>query len=766
MELLKKLKTAEIPKNDTEENEIKYLEDTNLNQIVNKGLAELYRIQPENPIIFLVNFLLNENHSKEILKKFEDDKNNCLKIQEKIKNNEEYLQKIQEEQQQKENEFLAQKEELRNFIKNSQDLDKDLNEICEKLKNILNATGVYISEYSLKRKKVESIDEDENSHIDPENINVLRFIHWNNDHDFLHNKIIPPKKGVTYPLFMEVIDDEEDEEGGGEKPEKQEGNNEDEGEEEEEKEDTKEKELKSVEIQDVINDNKIKFFREPRLGSYLAYNISYQSSLSFKSLLSSIQNLEEFNKKNEEYEKLKAEKEEQDKLNKENNPEEKPAEEEEEEEEDNKDDNKGEEEEGEEGEEGENKLVKPILKDFEKEEKILIIAMDTLGQDRTFSEDEKAFSLEIAKLLKNSFELLEKNLIEKDRDLRIEYLKQENVLKEEWNADKIESEQENAVREYESSEEYLNKNVTDEAQKAVEDNYAKANWIIQNLISTDFMQLLETFSKFEFVQYEKVFQNIFYFAHIEPQLINEEETNKLSWKKAREHWMGLFDILKDYTPLGAKPDNVLSIFKGNKILENLEPFLTEENVEPLKEYSYTLFRLLTYVVEILKVRKSDILFRHADQRNKIKERNEIIKENKKIDEERKKALKKAKKNFGKKEGEEEEKEEEEKKEGEGEEEEGEGEENEEGEGEENEEEKEKEEKENEKQSKKEEEEDNEVVEGFNEEEWLQLYDQEHPKKEVPEEITLDVDGDFDVEEEGGNEGDKGEEEEGEEEEES
>jgi len=338
MELLKKLKTAEIPKNDTEEDEMKYLEDSNLNQIVNKGLAELYRIQPENPITFLVNFLLNESHSKEILKKIEDDKNNCIKIEEKIKANEEYMQKLHDEQQQKENEFLAQKDELRNFIKNSQDFNKDLNEICEKLKNIINATGVYISEYSLKRKKVESIDEDENSHIDPENINVLRFIHWNNDHEFLHNKIIPPKKGVTYPLFMEVVDDEEDEEGGGEKAEKQEAN--DEGEEEEEKEEVKEGELKSVEIQDVINDNKIKFFREPRLGSYLAYNISYNSSLSYKSLLSSIQNIEEYNKKNEEYEKLKAEKEEQDKLNKENNPEEEKAAEEEEEEEEGKTKNK------------------------------------------------------------------------------------------------------------------------------------------------------------------------------------------------------------------------------------------------------------------------------------------------------------------------------------------------------------------------------------------------------------------------------------------
>ena len=46
------------------------------------------------------------------------------------------------------------------------------------------------------------------------------------------------------------------------------------------------------------------------------------------------------------------------------------------------------------------------VEDFEKEGKTLIISMDTLGQDRTFSESEKEFANEIAK-----YSLLYNNLL-------------------------------------------------------------------------------------------------------------------------------------------------------------------------------------------------------------------------------------------------------------------------------------------------------------------------------------------------------------------
>ena len=723
MELLKKLKTAQIPKNDIPQQEIQFLDDSNLEKIVNKGLAELYRLKPENPITFLANFLLNEDHAKVLLNRISQSKELKKETEEKIQKEEEYMTQLTEEINKKEEEKNEIKKKLRDTIINCEDFEEGLNDICEQLKNIIGATGVYISIYDLKRKEVNSLDEDENAHIDPENINVLRYIHWNKDHDFLHGKILEPKQGVTYSLFMDVSGDEEGEEGEEAAPEKNEGEEGEEGEVDDKKEDV----IKSIEIQDVIMDNKIKFFREPRLGSYLAYNISYQSSLSYKSLLSAINNLNDYNTKNEEYEKLKAEKEELEKLNKEN----KEGNEEEEEEEEKKE-NEGEEGEEEEGE----KLIKPILEDFEKEGKTLIISMDTLGQDRTFSESEKEFANEIAKLIRDSIQLREKTLLEKDRDLRNDYMKIEKPLVEDWTPEKIEAEADNGMKDYLSSEEFTNKNIVDEGQRKVEEDYGRANWNIQTLVSTDFLQCLEMFAQFEFVEYEKVFQNILYFAHVEPKEINEPETNKLCWKLARKHWVPIFETFKEYTPLGAKPDQVLSVFKGNVILANLEPFIAEEKLEEMKEYSFALTRLLQYVVDILKVRKEDILQRHSDQRAAIKNRNKIIHDNKEIEKERKKALKKAKQSFGKKEGEEGQDEKEDEKE-----------------------EEEEEEKKDEEEEKKEEGEEGVVAEGFNEEEWLNQYNTEHPITPVPDEVFVDQDNDFDVEENIEGEGEEGKEEE-------
>ena len=723
MELLKKLKTAQIPKDDIPEQEINFLDDSNLTKIVNKGLAELYRLKPENPITFLANFLLNEDHAKVLLNRISQSKELKKETEEKMQKEEEYITQLTEESNKREEEKNEIKQKLRDTIINCEDFEDGLNDICEQLKNIIGATGVYISIYDLKRKGVNSLDEDENAHIDPENINVLRYIHWNNDHDFLHGKILEPKQGVTYSLFMDVSGDEEGEEGGEEPaPEKNEGEEGEEGEVDDKKEDV----IKSIEIQDVVMDNKIKFFREPRLGSYLAYNISYQSSLSYKSLLSAINNLNDYNTKNEEYEKLKAEKEEQEKLNKEN----KEGNEEEEEEEEKKE-NEGEEGEEEEGE----KLIKPQLEDFEKEGKTLILSMDTLGQDRTFSESEKEFANEIAKLIRDSIQLREKTLLEKDRDLRNDYMKIEKPLVEDWTPEKIEAEADNGMKDYLASEEFTNKNIVDDGQRKVEEDYGRANWNIQTLVSTDFLQCLEMFAQFEFVEYEKVFQNILYFAHVEPKEINEPETNKLCWKLARKHWVPIFEIFKEYTPLGAKPDQVLSVFKGNVILANLEPFIAEEKLEEMKEYSFALTRLLQYVVDILKVRKEDILQRHSDQRAAIKNRNKIIHDNKEIEKERKKALKKAKQSFGKKEGEEGEDEKEDEKE------------------------EEEEEKKEDEEEKKEEGEEGVVVEGFNEEEWLTQYNLEHPITPVPEEVFVDQDNDFDVEENIEGEGEEGKEEE-------
>jgi len=728
-QLLKKLKNAPIVKTETsEEEQLKYLEETGLNDIVNKGLVELYRVQPENPITFLASFLINENNAKKIIESIENSKTIKVSLEQKQKEEEEYKQKMIEEMKKKEEEKEQEKEKLRETIKSCTDFEDKLNEICEQLKNIIGATGVYVSSYEYKRKAIENITDDENAHIDPDNIKVLRYVHWNEDHNFLNGKYLPKKKGVTYSLFLkgEEGEDDEEEEGGGEEskepPPQEGGGDADEGEGEDEKDaQTKDLPVKMLEIQDVVNTKRMHFYREPRLGSYLCFNIGYKSSLNYNSLLSAIKNLQEYQVKNDEYEKAKAEKEEEEKQNAGNDEEKQDNDEGEDEEVEEKKEEHGE---GEGDDEEKEKLIKPILEDFEKEPKTLIISMDTLGQDRTFSESEKTFAQEISKLIRDSLEALEKQKLENDRDLRIEFLKLEKPIKEEWSVDKIEVEEENAVKEYTNSDDFLNKEISDEEGRRINEEFAKVQWSINTLTSGDFQSVMEMFEKFEFVQYEKAFQNIFYFAKTEPNLINEPETNKLYWKFAKAHWVGIFETLRNYTPLGAKPEKISPIFKGNFILENLNPFLAEDKVEALQEYSFVLYRLIKFVVDTLNTRKSDILWRHANQREAIKTRNEIIKNNKKIDAERKKALEEAKRQFngepekvdtGRNDGEEEEEDEE------------------------------VEEKTKKNNDAKLDADGNPIT--FNEEEFLQLYDQEHPKVPIPDEVKLDEDNDFDLEEE-------------------
>ena len=166
-QLLKKLKEAPVIKfEESEEQRLKYLEEIGLNDVVNKGLVELYRVQPENPITFLASFLINEDNSKKIIESINKAKDTKVSLEKKQKEDDEYKQKMLEELKEKEEMKEKEKEKLREEIKSCEDFEEKLNDICEQLKNITGATGVYISSYDFKRKAVENITDDENAHID------------------------------------------------------------------------------------------------------------------------------------------------------------------------------------------------------------------------------------------------------------------------------------------------------------------------------------------------------------------------------------------------------------------------------------------------------------------------------------------------------------------------------------------------------------------------------------------------------------------------
>ena len=127
-QFLKKLKTAPVIKTEeSEEERLKYLEQTGLNDIVNKGLVELYRVQPENPITFLASFLINEDNAKKIIESIHNAKEKKINLENKQKEDNEYKQKMLSELKQKEEEKEKEKEKLREEIRTCEDFEIKLN---------------------------------------------------------------------------------------------------------------------------------------------------------------------------------------------------------------------------------------------------------------------------------------------------------------------------------------------------------------------------------------------------------------------------------------------------------------------------------------------------------------------------------------------------------------------------------------------------------------------------------------------------------------
>jgi hypothetical protein len=373
------------------------------------------------------------------------------------------------------------------------------------------------------------------------------------------------------------------------------------------------------------------------------------------------------------------------------------------------------------------------LQEYDKEEKNIYLCLDTLGQDRVFSEEEIKYIKKIGANIKESLEQLEKSLLEKDRDIRIKFLDKETQIKteEKYSDEKFEECMNTYINQFYSSEEYKSKGITDENIKAFEGDLARMKYLKNLILEGECLNILLIFKDLD---------------------INENKTNRLEWKKARNYWTNIFPYIKEYNPVGPKPEQIKNIYKLNKIKENLESVLDKRN--DIKNYSQTLLMFIDFVLHLIKVRHDDILRRLCNVAVFKDKREQIIKNNKEIDEERQKiideakalnpnvkvpgegelnAQKRAEENVENKEGVVEEEKKEENKE----------------------EEKPKEEGENLPQNENNENKEENKEEELNEDkqneidsqklaDQLMKFDEEHAKNEVPDDIEYDVDNDYDI----------------------
>ena len=794
-DLISRLKSMSTNIHTCTDAEIKFLQNSSLSKVLDRAFNELYRIRPKDPVMFLSKWLFRESRAIELTKKYDEDEKVRSKLEEKFLEKKRKKQIEEEKKKQEKNERKKDENSLIKEIEDCKDFWLGFNHICQRLKELSGATGCYLGIYDLKRKKVEE-DDDETGHIDPSNAKVLRYIGWNDDHNFLEGQYLEQNQGVTFDLILPQQKPPQE----GEEQKNQEKQPMPQIEQKKE-EMPKEPELNNILIKDVVNEPRMKFFREPRLGCYLSLDLTYKTSLNYNSLLSAIKCTKEYEEAKSAQEKRKKEwSDQQEEIKAQINQEiEKEAEAKRILEEKEKaaaearaaqenEENNGSAEEKKEipqvsvqnqsmtkkGEQASMEQENPIealqkqltewteeevkLADYDKDETKIYLCLDTLGQDRVFTKEEMAFIQKIGNTIKNSMEKLEQNLLEKDRDIRIKFLELETKIKsqEKYSDEKGEDLINASINQYYSSEEYKSKGITEEDEKVFEGDLVKMRYLKEAYLNGEFREALETFENFEFVENEKIFQNLLYFCQENPLEINENKTNKLEWKKAKKYWKNVFDYANSYNPLGAKPQQVKNIYKLNKIKDNLENSITKR--DEIKSYSQTLLMFVDFILHLIKVRHDDILRRQCNVAVFKYKREQIIKTNEEIAEERQKIIDEAKANnpnvripqedeLGKPKEELEEKKEEEAPQTE----------------EKKEEEKKEEEKEEEKkeEEKKEEEQNNNQSQGaINNEELdeekkneadskklfdqLLKFDEEHVKQVVPDDIEYDIDNDYDI----------------------
>jgi hypothetical protein len=156
-------------------------------------------------------------------------------------------------------------------INSSTDLNENLQELADFIEENTKATGVYIAKLVHQRKK---IDEDalDNAHIDEEVPKVLQYTHTSKGHEFMTQKFLTPETGpITHGVFSEGQEEEPADDDAVSSPES-------------DRAAPKITDIlttfKHVYVKQVVREPKMWFKRVPKLGSYMAVPLVYQSCLS------------------------------------------------------------------------------------------------------------------------------------------------------------------------------------------------------------------------------------------------------------------------------------------------------------------------------------------------------------------------------------------------------------------------------------------------------------------------------------------------------
>jgi hypothetical protein len=230
---------------------------------------------------------------------------------------------------------------------------------------------------------------------------LIRFMYASKGHEFMKGKILRNEQGIAHQVFRAaVVEASPDEAADGEDPEG---------------EGAKAKTLNSTYAADdilstfkhtyvaqVVREPRIHFYRVPRLGSFMAVPFEYHSCLSAKALEEAVLDTQYLHKAREEQDKARAEwEEDQLKIQEDAERNGTPF-------------------------EPENKVWDALVeKAYITKKRSYVVCLDTLGQDREFTDDQRRFILETIEKFIKLWEEKERRFLTRDRDLRLQAIENE-----------------------------------------------------------------------------------------------------------------------------------------------------------------------------------------------------------------------------------------------------------------------------------------------------------------------------------------------------
>ena len=567
--------------------DIQYLMKDEIGKVISEGLSVLYEQNPAHPIDYLAKWFLNyaaTQKNREQAEIIEKQRNELIA---KYKERAEVVKKEQEIKKQQQQEADKVEENYRKEIVEHEYhhelLPHSLPNFIEKQKGF---SGVYIGHFDHPTRQITDEQEDELAHIDFSAPKQINYIGASDSHHFMIGKSLPPReseiaqtKTVTYTVFDKKEEEPQVDADGNpievvEKP-------------------------NYLYVSDVTTEDRMYYFRLPRLGAFLACPLVYESCLNPEAFDAGVEGRKNFYEAQADFESRKKQKIEE------------------------RDEALAQLEEGTEEyqatvdkyNEEIQAMEPPVEAPFLVTKKEFVVCIDTLGQDRPISEEDRKYVEELVKLFANSWQEKEQQLLSKDINKQLELTKDIEYTE--------------VVEEYTKrlEEEADNREVPPEADD-FEREYiaqtARVEFLRDLLMQDEYKNKLKELVNFRVLKFPGIIQNALYLIGYEKEQVDLPGTNVLNWKEARHHIddADLFEKLKAYEWVGPKHNPVEKTAFINRIQRRVDEIY--KNIDEVDKYNLGLGVLLKFLKNLTDLRIRDIRKRRAEKARLREARNKAI----------------------------------------------------------------------------------------------------------------------------------------------